>query len=323
MEMSHRSKSFIDIHERAKSDLKEIMLIPDDYRIMFLQGGASSQFSMVPLNLYVNKKADYAETGSFAKKALKEAARYGEVTVIASSADKNYSYIPKLDASSFSKDADYAHITYNNTIYGTRFSSAPDTGGIPLVTDMSSCILSEPCDVSKFSLIYAGAQKNVGPAGLTIVIIKKELIGHALDITPAMFNYALHDENDSMYNTPPTFAIYFAGLVFKWAKDFGGLKALGALNREKSSLLYDCLDNSALFKPTAQKDSRSIMNITFVTGDKDKDAKFVKEATQAGLVNIKGHRSVGGMRASVYNAMPLEGVKKLVDFIKKFETENK
>ena len=321
MEMSHRSKIYGSIIEAAEADLRQIMGIPDNYKVLFLQGGASSQFAMVPLNLMNGSgKADYVITGQWAKKAFAEGSRYGEAKAVASSADKTVSYIPKLDPSTFTKDADYFHICMNNTIYGTKFHQLPETGDVPLVADFSSCILSEPVDVSKFGVIYAGAQKNCGPAGLTIVIIREDLIGKARDITPTMFNYQTHADNGSMFNTPPCYAIYIFGLVLQWIKDeIGGLDAMKARNEAKAAVLYDFLDNSKLFRGTVVKEDRSLMNAPFVTGDADMDAKFVKAAEAAGFVNLKGHRSVGGMRASIYNAMPMEGVEKLVAFMKDFE----
>ena len=323
MEMSHRSKEYDAIIKTAEADLREIMNIPDNYEVLFLQGGASTQFAMVPMNLMnKNKKADFVVTGQWANKAYKEAARYGEAKVIASSADKTYSYIPKLDKETFTKDADYFHICFNNTIYGTKWTELPDTGDVPLVADISSCILSEPIDVSKFGLLYAGAQKNVAPAGLTIVIVRKDLLGNAMDITPTMLNYVTHSENASMFNTPPCYTIYIAGLVFKWIKKMGGLEAIKEINVKKAEILYNFLDNSKMFKGTVEKADRSLMNVPFVTGNDELDAKFVKEAKEAGFVNLKGHRSVGGMRASIYNAMPVEGVEKLVEFMAKFEREN-
>ncbi len=323
MEMSHRSKEYDAIIKTAEADLREIMNIPDNYEVLFLQGGASTQFAMVPMNLMnKNKKADFVVTGQWANKAYKEAARYGEAKVIASSADKTYSYIPKLDKETFTKDADYFHICFNNTIYGTKWTELPDTGDVPLVADISSCILSEPIDVSKFGLLYAGAQKNVAPAGLTIVIVRKDLLGNAMDITPTMLNYVTHAENDSMFNTPPCYTIYIAGLVFKWIKKMGGLEKIKEINVKKAEILYNFLDNSKMFKGTVVKEDRSLMNVPFVTGNEELDAKFVKEAKEAGFVNLKGHRSVGGMRASIYNAMPTEGVEKLVEFMAKFEREN-
>ncbi len=325
MEMSHRSGVYQAIIDECEASLRELLAIPDNYKVLFLQGGASSQFAMVPMNLF-NKsmKADCVLTGLWAKKFSKEAARYGEVKVLASSEDKTFSYIPKLDKSTFTPDADFFHITYNNTIYGTRFPELPDTGNVPLVADMSSSILSEPVDVSKFGIIYAGAQKNMAPAGLTVAIVREDLIGNAMDITLTMFNYATHSENGSMFNTPPTYPIYICGLVCKWLKDLGGLEAMKAINEEKASIIYDYLDSSDMFRATVEaKEDRSLMNVPFVTDSDELNAKFIKEATANGFVNLKGHRSVGGMRASIYNAMPVEGVKALVDFMKKFETENK
>ena len=322
MEMSHRSKDFLDIIQEAEKLLRGLMSIPDNYKVLFLQGGASLQFAMVPLNLFKNKKADYVKTGQWAKKAISEASRFGAVNVVASSEDKVFSYIPELDKSKFSKDADYFHITYNNTIYGTRFTELPEVD-VPLVTDLSSAILSEVIDVSKFGLIYAGAQKNIGPSGVTVVIIREDLIGHALDITPTMLDYKTHAEDSSLYNTPPTFAIYMAKLVFEWLKGLGGVPAIQKINEEKAALVYNFLDNSKLFKGTVARKDRSIMNIPFVTGSEETDKKFIKEAKAAGLVNLGGHRTVGGMRASIYNPMPMEGVKALVEFMKKFECEYK
>lgn len=324
MEMSHRSKVYAGIIENCEALLREVMNIPENYKVLFLQGGASSQFAMVPLNLMnKNKKADFVITGQWATKAYKEAARYGEANVIASSKDKTFSYIPELDPSTFTKDADYFHICLNNTIYGTRFTKLPETGDVPLVADMSSCILSEPVDVSKFGVIYAGAQKNMGPAGLTVVIVREDLIGNAMDLTPTMFNYATHSENGSMFNTPPTYAIYICMLVLEWIKsEFGGLEAMKAHNEKKAGILYDFLDSSKLFRGTVEKKDRSLMNVPFVTGNEELDAKFIKESIEAGFVNLKGHRSVGGMRASIYNAMPIEGVEKLVAFMKEFEEKN-
>ena len=323
MEMSHRSKEYQAIFDETEANLREIMNIPDDYEVLFLQGGASTQFAMVPLNLMTkNGKADYIITGQWANKAYKEAARYGNAREVASSKDKTFSYIPKTTAADFDPEADYVHICMNNTIYGTKYHTLPDTGDVPLVADISSCILSEPIDVTKFGMLYAGAQKNVAPAGVTIVIIRKDLIGNAMDITPTMLNYATHSENGSMFNTPPCYAIYIAGLTFKWIKKMGGLEKMKEINEKKAKVLYDFLDNSKLFKGTVVPEDRSLMNVPFVTGNDELDAKFVAEAKKAGFVNIKGHRSVGGMRASIYNAMPIEGVEKLVEFMKKFEEEN-
>ncbi len=325
MEMSHRSSSYQEIIDECEALLRELLNIGDNYKVLFLQGGASSQFAMVPLNLYgEGKKADYVLTGLWSKKAAKEAARYGDVKIIASSEDKVFNYIPKLNPADFRKDASYFHITHNNTIYGTRWSEIPDTGDVPLVADMSSSILSQEIDVNKFGIIYAGAQKNMGPAGLTVAIVRDDLIGNALDITPTMFNYETHANNGSMFNTPPTYAIYICKLVCEWIKDNGGIKEMQKINEQKAAILYDYLDSSAMFNATvANKCDRSMMNVPFVTGDDELNAKFVKEATAAGFVNLKGHRTVGGMRASIYNAMPVDGVKALVEFMKKFETENK
>ena len=324
MEMSHRSKEYQAIIDEAEADLRDLMNIPDNYKVLFLQGGASSQFAMLPLNL-LNKsgKADFVVTGQWAKKAYKEAARYGEAKVVASSEDKTFSYIPKLDPKDFTPDADYFHICMNNTIYGTKYYELPDTGNVPLVADISSCMLSEPVDVKRFGVLYGGAQKNVAPAGLTIVIIREDLIGNPEDITPTMFNYQTHADNGSMFNTPPCYTIYIAGKVIKWIKEkFGSLEAMKAHNEKKAAILYNFLDNSKLFKGTVVKEDRSLMNVPFVTGDADMDAKFVAEAKAAGFVNLKGHRSVGGMRASIYNAMPIEGVEKLVEFMAEFEKNN-
>lgn len=324
MEMSHRSKVYDDIIKETESVFREIMNIPQNYKVLFLQGGASSQFAMVPLNLFNNsKKADYVNTGQWSKKAIAEAKRYGTVNVVASSEDTTFNYIPDLDENAFSPDADYFHITSNNTIYGTRYTKLPNTGNVPLVSDMSSCILSEVFDVSQYGVIYAGAQKNMGPAGLTVVIVREDLIGHAMDITPTMFNYKTHADKDSMFNTPPTYSIYIAKLVFEWVKSKGGVSAMQNINEEKANIIYDFLDHSAFFKGTVVPKDRSLMNIPFVSPSSELDAKFVKEAVNIGLVNLKGHRSVGGMRASIYNAMPVEGVKALVDFMKKFEMENR
>ena len=324
MEMSHRSKVYDSIIKEAEALLREVMNIPDNYKVLFLQGGASSQFAMVPLNLFnKSKKADYVITGQWAKKAFQEAKKYGEPKAIASSEDKTYSYIPKLDKADFTPDADYFYICVNNTIYGTLYHELPDTGNVPLIGDISSCVLSEPIDVSKFGILLAGAQKNMGPAGVTIAIVREDLIGNAMDITPTMFNYKTHADNDSMFNTPPCYSIYMVKLVLEWVKnEIGGLEKMKELNEKKAKLLYDFLDNSKLFKGTVVPEDRSLMNVPFVTGDADLDAKFVKESTEAGFVNLKGHRSVGGMRASIYNAMPYEGVEKLVEFMKKFEEEN-
>ena len=324
MEMSHRSKTYQQIFDETEALLREVMNIPDNYKVLFLQGGASTQFAMIPLNLMnKNNKADFVVTGQWAKKAYKEAARYGTANVVASSEDKTFSYIPKLDKATFTPDADFFHICVNNTIYGTKWNTFPETGDVPLIGDISSCILSEPIDVTKFGMLYAGAQKNMAPAGVTIVIIREDLIGNAMDITPTMLNYSTHSENGSMFNTPPCYCIYVAKLVLEWIKnDIGGLEKMKELNEKKAKLLYDFLDSSEMFRGTVVAEDRSLMNVPFVTGNDELDAKFVKEATAAGFVNLKGHRSVGGMRASIYNAMPIEGVEKLVEFMKKFEEEN-
>ena len=323
MEMSHRSKEYQAIFDETEANLREIMNIPDNYEVLFLQGGASTQFAMIPLNLMnKNKKADFIITGQWATKAYKEAARYGAAREVASSKDKTFSYIPKTTKADFDPEADFVHICMNNTIYGTKYHTLPDTGDVPLIADISSCILSEPIDVTKFGMLYAGAQKNVAPAGVTIVIIRKDLIGNAMDITPTMLRYDTHSENGSMFNTPPCYSIYIAGLTFKWIKKMGGLEKMKEINQKKADILYNFLDNSKLFKGTVVPEDRSIMNVPFVTGNEELDAKFVGEAKKAGFVNIKGHRSVGGMRASIYNAMPVEGVEKLVAFMDKFEKEN-
>ena len=321
MEMSHRSKVYDAIIKSCEALLREVMGIPDNYKVLFLQGGASSQFAMVPLNLMNGSgSADYVITGQWASKAQKEAARYGDARIVASSKDKTFTYIPELDPSTFNPEADYFHICMNNTIYGTRYTALPETGKVPLVADVSSCILSEPIDVSRFGVLYAGAQKNMAPAGLTVVIIREDLIGHARDMTPTMFNYQTHADADSMFNTPPCWSIYICKLVLEWLKnDIGGLENMKKINEEKAALLYDFLDSSSLFKGTVVKKDRSLMNIPFVTGNEEMDARFVKEAAAAGFVDLKGHRTVGGMRASIYNAMPVEGVKKLVEFMREFE----
>ncbi len=323
MEMSHRSKDYEAIINSAEALVRELMNVPDNYKVLFLQGGGSSQFAMIPLNLgNKNKKCDIVVTGQWAKKAAQEAEKYITVNRVASSADKTFSYIPKLDKSAFSKDADYFYICYNNTIYGTKFHELPDTGDVPLVADISSMAMSEVIDVSKFGLLFAGAQKNLGPAGVTLVIVREDLLGNAMDFTPTMFNYVTHAESGSMYNTPPTYSIYILKLVLEWIKEKGGIEKLQKLNEEKAEVLYNFLDSSKLFKGTVVPEDRSLMNIPFVTGNEELDAKFVKEAKEAGFVNLKGHRTVGGMRASIYNAMPKEGVEKLVEFMKNFEAEN-
>ncbi|MBR0470581.1 MAG: 3-phosphoserine/phosphohydroxythreonine transaminase [Clostridia bacterium] len=321
MEMSHRSKDYQAIIDEAEALVRELMNVPDNYKVLFLQGGGSTQFAMIPLNLAKkNKKADYVITGQWAKKAAEQAEKYITVNRVASSADKTFSYIPKLDKSAFSDDADYFYICYNNTIYGTRYTSLPDTDK-PLIADISSCAMSEVIDVSKFGLLFAGAQKNLGPAGVTLVIVREDLIGDAMDITPIMLNYKTHADNGSMYNTPPTYAIYVLKLVLEWIKSKGGIAELQKINEAKAKILYDFLDSSKLFKGTVVPEDRSLMNAPFVTGDEEMDAKFIAAAKEAGFVNLKGHRTVGGMRASIYNAMPVEGVEKLVEFMKKFEEE--
>ena len=323
MEMSHRSKVFEQIIGDAEKLLRELMNIPDNYKVLFIQGGASTQFAAIPLNFMNGSgKADYVITGQWAKKAAEEAAKYGEVNIVASSKDKTFSYIPKLDKSTFSKDADYFYICLNNTIYGTLYHELPDTGDIPLIADISSCFLSEPIDVSKFAILYGGAQKNVAPAGVTIMIIREDLLGKARDITPTMLDYKVHADNDSLYNTPPCWPIYVCKLVLEWIQNLGGLEAMKVRNEAKANTLYDFLDNSKMFSGTVVKEDRSLMNIPFITGNEDLDKKFCKEAEAAGFINLKGHRSVGGMRASIYNAMPIEGVEALVELMKKFEAEN-
>jgi len=324
MEMSHRSKDYEAIINGCEALVRELMHVPDNYKILFLQGGASSQFTMIPMNLgNKNKKCDIVITGQWAKKAAQEAERYITVNKIASSADKTFSYIPKLDKSTFSKDADYFYICLNNTIYGTKFNELPDTGDVPLVADISSMVMSEELDVSKFGLLFAGAQKNLGPAGVTLVIVREDLLGDVMDICPTMFNYQIHVDNGSMYNTPPTYGIYIMKLVMEWIKDNGGIAGIQKINEAKAKILYDYLDSSEMFRGTVVKEDRSLMNVPFVTDSEDLNAKFIKEAKEAGFVNLKGHRSVGGMRASIYNAMPTEGVVALVEFMKKFEEENK
>ena len=323
MEMSHRSKAYEEIIGGCEALVRELMNVPDNYKVLFLQGGASSQFSMIPMNLATkNKKCDIVITGQWAKKAAEEAERYITVNRIASSADKTFSYIPKLDKSNFSEDADYFYICMNNTIYGTKFHELPDTGNVPLIADISSMIMSEEMDVSKFGCLFAGAQKNLGPAGVTLVIVREDLLGDCLDVTPTMFNYQIHVDNDSMYNTPPTYGIYIMKLVLEWIKEQGGVAEIQKINEKKAKILYDFLDSSKMFRGTVVKEDRSLMNIPFVTDDDELNAKFIKEATAAGFVNLKGHRSVGGMRASIYNAMPVEGVEKLVEFMKEFEKNN-
>ena len=323
MEMSHRSKWFDDIIKDAEKDLRELMNIPDNYKVLFLQGGASLQFAAIPMNLMKNKVADYIVTGQWAKKAFAEAKIYGTANKIATSEDKTFSYIPDCSDLPISEDADYVYICENNTIYGTKFHELPNTKGKPLVSDVSSCFLSEPVDVEKYGVIYAGVQKNAGPAGLQVVIIREDLISDdVLPCTPTMMKYKTQADAGSLYNTPPCYDIYICGKIFKWIKDMGGLEEMKKYNEKKAAILYDFLDQSKMFKGTVVKKDRSLMNVPFVTGDTDLDAKFVKEATAAGFVNLKGHRTVGGMRASIYNAMPIEGVEKLVEFMKKFEAEN-
>lgn len=320
MEMSHRSGMYVEIFDETKALLKTLMNVPDDYEILFLQGGATLQFSGVPLNLMRTGRADYVDSGNFAHLAAEEAKKYGDIHLAASSREENYTFVP--DAFDWRADADYAYITTNNTIYGTRYTEIPDTGSVPLVADMSSNILSEPMDVCKFGVIFAGAQKNIGPAGLCILIVRKDLMGHEDAKCPKLMSWALQSKNDSMVNTPNTYGIYMAKLGFEWLRDLGGVPAIYEQNRYKAGLLYDYLDNSKLFKAPARKECRSLMNVTFVTGNVDLDAAFVKYAAANGLVNLKGHRNVGGMRASIYNAMPVEGVKKLVEVMSDFEKEN-
>ena len=323
MEMSHRSKAYKDIIEEAEADLRDLMGIPDDYEVLFLQGGASQQFAMIPMNLMKNKTADYIVTGQWAKKASEEARKYGRVNIIASSADKTFSYIPDCSDLPVSEDADYVYICENNTIYGTKYKELPNTKGKILVADVSSCFLSEPVDVTKYGVIYGGVQKNIGPAGTVIVIIRRDLITEdVLPGTPTMLKYKTHADAGSLYNTPPTYGIYICGKVFKWLKKQGGLAAMKERNEKKAKILYDYLDQSRMFRGTVEVKDRSLMNVPFVTGDEELDAKFVKEAKAAGFENLKGHRTVGGMRASIYNAMPVEGVEALVAFMKKFEEEN-
>ena len=321
-EMSHRSKAFMAVNDEAQSLLRELLSISDDYAVLFVQGGASQQFAAVPLNLMVNGKADYVLTGNFATKAYEEALKYGDAAVAVSSKDKNFTYIPDVDKIKFRDGIDYVHITSNNTIFGTRYTALPKTDA-PIVSDMSSCILSETVNVADYGVIYAGAQKNVAPAGVTIVIAKRSLLGKQKDICPTMLRYDIQDKNDSLYNTPPCFPIYVAMLVLRRLKKLGGVKAMQEVNEYKAGLLYDFIDNSQLYKNYVVKKDRSLMNVPFVTGSEELDAKFVKEATAAGLVSLKGHRLVGGMRASIYNAMPVEGVKALISFMEKFELQNK
>ena len=323
MEMSHRSKEFVKVMEDAEKDLREIMEIPDNYKVLFLQGGATLQFAMVPINLLRNsKKADYIVAGTWGKKAAKEAEKFGDIKVVASSEDDTFTYIPKVSKDEIRPDADYVHITYNNTVYGTHYNEDVDFGDVTLVADMSSCILSEKVDVSKFGLIYAGAQKNIGPAGMTLVRIREDLIGFAPENTPTYLNYQIHADNDSAYNTPPCFPIYVAGEVFKKIKREGGIEPIEKNNVEKATKLYEHIDNSKLYSCPVAVEDRSLMNVVFVTGNTDLDKNFVAQAREKGLVNLAGHRSIGGMRASIYNAMPMEGVDKLIEFMKEFEDAN-
>ena len=321
MEMSHRSKMYQEIFNETESLLRELMHIPEDYAVLFLQGGATGQFAAIPLNL-LTRSADYIDSGNFAHGAFVEAQKYGSVRCVASTRDENYVRIPEWNPADFDPRADYLYITTNNTIFGTRYAKLPETGSVPLVADMSSNILSEVYDVRRFGVIYAGAQKNIGPAGLTVVVVRRDLLSHAQKQCPKIMNWTSMAENGSMLNTPPTYAIYMTGLCMKWLKKQGGVEGIEQVNIEKSGLLYDLLDDSRFYRPTAEKGSRSRMNVTFTTPDPDLDAKFVKEAAAAGLVNLKGHRLVGGIRASIYNAMPIEGVRALAEFMKKFEMEN-
>ena len=321
-EMSHRSKPFMAVNEEANALLRELMNIPDEYAVLFVQGGASQQFAAVPLNLLKNGKADYIVTGNFASKAYEEGSRFGDMAIAASSKDANYTYIPDMKDVKFRDGIDYVHFTYNNTIFGSRFTELPKSEA-PLVSDLSSCILSEEIDVSKFGLLYAGAQKNIAPAGVTIVIVRRDLLGNAMPQCPTMLNYAIQDKNDSLYNTPPCFPIYISMLVFRWLKEMGGVKVMQKINEEKAKMLYDFIDNSSFYTNKVAVKDRSLMNVPFITPNLDLDAKFVAEAGKAGLASLKGHKLVGGMRASIYNAMPVEGVKALIDFMKKFEMENK
>jgi len=323
MEMSHRSKAFDAIIQDAEADLRELMNIPDNYKVLFLQGGASLQFAMIPMNLMKNKVADYVVTGMWSKKAYQEAQKYGKANKVASSEDRTFTYIPDCSDLPISEDADYVYICENNTIYGTKFKTLPNTKGKLLVSDVSSCFLSEPIDVSKYAILFGGVQKNIGPAGMVIAIVREDLItDEIIPGTPTMMQYKIHADADSMYNTPNCYCIYMCGKVFKWLKEMGGLEAMKAHNEKKAKILYDFLDGSKLFSGTVVKEDRSLMNVPFITGNDELDAKFVAEAKKAGLENLKGHRSVGGMRASIYNAMPMVGVEKLVAFMKKFEEEN-
>ena len=323
MEMSHRSKAFEGIITEAEQDLRELMNIPDNYKVLFIQGGASTQFAMIPMNFMKNGVADYIITGQWAKKAYQEAAKYGKANKIASSEDRTFSYIPDCSDLPVSPDADYVYICENNTIYGTKYPELPNTKGKILISDVSSCFLSEPVDVTKYGMIYGGVQKNIGPAGVVIAIIREDLIKEGvLTGTPSMLQYKIHADNNSLYNTPPTYGIYICGKVFKWLKSLGGLEKMKEINMKKAAMLYDFLDGSKLFNGTVEGKDRSLMNVPFVTGNEELDAKFIKESKAAGFENLKGHRSVGGMRASIYNAMPIEGVEALIAFMKKFEEEN-
>ena len=322
MEMSHRSKWYDEINDECISLVRELLNVPEDYHIILVQGGASTQFEAVPLNLLKTGKADYIVTGNFSKKAYDEALKYGDIKLVASSADKNHTYIPMPKREEFRADSDYLHITENNTIFGTKYPSLPDTD-LPIVSDMSSCIMSEVIDVSKYGLIYAGAQKNLSPAGVTLVIVKKDLLGSEMHVCPTMLKYSVHAKNNSMYNTPPVWSIYMMMLNLRHLKKLGGVAAIEKINRKKAQMLYDYIDSTPFYQNNVEKSFRSIMNVPFVTGSKELDDKFVKEATEAGIVNIKGHKVVGGMRASIYNAMPIEGIEALIEFMKKFEAENR
>ena len=323
MEMSHRSKEYKEIIDEAEALVRELYKVPDNYKVLFLQGGASTQFAAIPLNFMNGSgKADYIVSGQWGKRAYEEAARYGDVVITANSDDKNYSYFPKTKREDFRPDADYVYYCMNNTIFGTKAPYIPDTGDIPLITDVSSCFFSQPLDISKFAVVYGGAQKNVAPAGVVIAIVREDMLGKARDITPKMLNWQVHADNGSMYNTPPCYIIYMCKLVLEWIKELGGLEEMEKRNIKKAKILYDFLDNSKMFSSTVVPEDRSLMNVPFVSGDKDLDAKLIKEAAEAGFINIKGYKTVGGMRASIYNAMPIEGVEKLVEFLKKFEEEN-
>lgn len=324
MEMSHRSKAYMDIITGTESRLRSLMNIPENYHVLFLQGGASLQFTMIPMNLMtINKKCDIINTGVWTQKSIIEAKKFGTVNIAASSEDRIFAYIPAFETLKLSADADYVHICYNNTIYGTKYSSLPDTGSIPVIADMSSCILSEQCNVNDYGLIFAGAQKNIGPAGVTIVIIRKDLMDRIPENLPSMLDYRVHAENGSMFNTPPTYGIYMAKLIFEWLEEMGGVAGMEKINRHKASLLYNFLDESKMFRGIVDRDSRSLMNVTFKTASPELDSKFIKEAEKNGFVSLAGHKTAGGMRASIYNAMPVEGVEKLVAFMKEFEAGNR